>query len=208
MKTPSVSRIAARYRREQDPTPMTDMSGYIDELERMFLLPYPAIYDALGVEKSDVRVKKYVGSSSGHLIFTVPSIDTEVEVHVKPNGDHIVAGSLQGETLAPKRFPFRQQQMGMHRGTQGTIVSYIEDNYHPKSIYTYQVAEQGRTHVFSSVDELLRAYPSKGVYRGPARQDLQGQPILEGFAGPMWNGRKGDVGQIRYETFDVFHSMD
>jgi len=42
---------------------------------------------------------------------------------------------------------------------------------------------------------------------GRTRKELQGQPVLRGLVGPMYNGRKGDVVSLRYESPEINRLM-
>ena len=56
--------------------------------------------------------------------------------------------------------------------------------------------------------ELARAYRVKKYYDGGAgRKELYRQPVLEGLMGPMYDGRKGDVVTIRYETPETYRTL-
>lgn len=197
-------REAARGRRDEDPTPMTDLAGYMEGFERMMLLPYPAIYDALGLERRDVKVTSSVNGQHGHLRITTESgTDLDITVDGK-DGSHRVEGQVQGHTLQPKTFKFRPPMSGWHRGTQGDITSYVEDNF--VGTYTYRVCTTGGCEDYPDVFALTKRYKQVGTQeRGSVRKDLVGQPLLAGLIGPMWDGRKGTVGVIRYEdqaTYD------
>lgn len=69
----------------------------------------------------------------------------------------------------------------------------------------YQVVTEKGTQYYQTVQELAEAYPITGYrYNDHARSELQGQPILEGLLGPMYNGLQSGVPVIRYETQRVY----
>lgn len=197
-------REGARRRGDPEPTPTTDLKGYMEQLERMMLLPYPAIYDSLGLEKKDVRLGWEVTGNNGHMKVTTQG-GTDIDIMVSAlTGDHRVEGYVQGQKLQPKTFKFRPAILAWHRGTQGDITSYIEDNY--VGTYTYKVCTGGHGCVeYDSLADLTRAHKQTGTQAGGSvRKDLVGQPLLEGLIGPMWDGRKGQVGVVRYEDQSTY----
>jgi hypothetical protein len=76
-----------------------------------------------------------------------------------------------------------------------------------KSNMNYEVVTTRGRKVFSSLEDLLKAYDQDGVMnRSGARKELKGQPKLDGLMGPFWNGKKGGVAIIRYEDPGTFKS--
>lgn len=72
--------------------------------------------------------------------------------------------------------------------------------------FIYQVINVGSTETFHSKNELLQKYSAVGVNFNPSnRKELQGQPILDGVYGPMYNGLSEEgIPIIRYETAEVY----
>ena len=187
------------------PAASEDMDGFLDALEADLLLPYPAIYNALGVEKNDLQIRSRIApDGTGSIRFRTRG-GTDLVFEVDPDGAVMVSGKINGEKIPAKKFPFRADSPGMHRGLQGDLVSYVSDNY-PQTTFHYQVVGEGRPKVYKSEAELLRDYRQTGV-NDRGRQELVGQPKLKGLAGPMWGGRKGDVAIIRYETWDMYERL-
>jgi len=73
----------------------------------------------------------------------------------------------------------------------------------------YQVVGEGGSQtVYPSVELLTKVYHQIGVVtRTSVRSELQGQPKLQGLAGPMWGGEKGNIITIRYEAPEVYRAM-
>lgn len=69
-------------------------------------------------------------------------------------------------------------------------------------MFIYQVVGLGGVKHYESVEELTKVYKMIGIQEGSwLREELQGQPILEGLYGGMYNGVDGyDRHIIRYET--------
>lgn len=189
-----------------DISPMRNMSDYMDWFGRWMLTPHPAINDALGVEKKDLDIdNRVVGSTVdvGEYEVHGPG-DTHVLITVHPDGVHQVEGKIRGQSFPTKRFRWRSAVMGFHRGTQGDVINYIEDNS-PGTV-VYKVYGLGAPQTFETREDLVQAHRQVGInYSG--RPDLQGQPQLEGLVGPMWDGRKGDVASIRYETPEIYRHL-
>lgn len=74
--------------------------------------------------------------------------------------------------------------------------------------FDYQVVGDRGTETFDSVEDLLKKHRSRGVETNSSRRpELQGQPKLEGFLGPMYNGNRGGKTMIRYESQGVYNQM-
>lgn len=80
--------------------------------------------------------------------------------------------------------------------------------------FIYQVINVGsdgswHTETFHSKNELLQKYSAVGVNFNPSnRKELQGQPILDGVYGPMYNGLSEEgIPIIRYETAKVYKAL-
>lgn len=184
------------------PHPSKDMAQYLKYLLDRMMLPYPAINDALGVERGDVQAStRVMPDGKGALRFQVGA-DTDIVILVLTNGQHGVGGHLNGSPLPAKRFVFEKPSPGFHRGVQGKITNYIEDNF--SGGLQYKVYSTGNVEVFQTLADLTAKYTVTGQVTSPVvRKDLQGQPHLAGLAGPMWDGRKGKIGTIRYETQEI-----
>lgn len=76
------------------------------------------------------------------------------------------------------------------------------------SQFAYQVVGDRGTETYDSVEDLLKKHRSRGVENNSSRRpELQGQPKLDGFLGPMYNGAKGGKTVIRYESQGVYNQM-
>ena len=186
-----------------DLAPMTDMKAYTESLYKHFMLPYPAIDDSLGVERQDVHGTWELHGDKGFIRFKSQKAGADIKIVILPNGDHVVGGVARGVKIPAAKFKFKPEFPGQHRGTQGIISHYIEDQLPAK--VAYYVEGQ----VYDSLEALLRVYKQDGVETSMSvRKELRGQPRLKGLAGPMFDGRKGDVVQVRYETWETVNSMD
>jgi hypothetical protein len=186
-----------------DATPMTDMEAYTESLYKSFMLPYPAIDDSLGVERQDVHGTWELHGGKGFIRFKSQKAGADIKVIILPDGTHVVGGMARGVKLPAAKFKFHPSFIGLHRGTQGDISHYIEDQLPAKVVYTVL----GQT--YDSLEDLLRRYKQDGVETSMSvRKELRGQPRLKGLAGPMFDGRKGDIVKVRYETWEHMNSMD
>lgn len=72
----------------------------------------------------------------------------------------------------------------------------------------YQVVTETETKYFTK-NELLASFDVKGYNFNPAHRDeLRGEPILNGFQGPMYNGINDDGAcVIRYESPEVYRAL-
>ena len=72
----------------------------------------------------------------------------------------------------------------------------------------YQFVSQRNTYIMTK-EEVLKLNLRGFNGNKSQRIELQGEPIVEGYIGPMWNGYN-DKGQavIRYETKSYYMSMD
>lgn len=185
------------------PSPMEDLDAYLKHLVKMLLLPYPAIYSALGVEKDDVAVR-----IRGNIVSIIsPKAKTDIDIKVQSDGDHLVVGEIKGVAVS-KTFKYQEEYPGLHRGTQGEIVSFIGDVIAraPGARIIYEVHGISREpQVFHDEAALLRAYQIDGRTQnsGPIRVELRDQPKLKNMAGPVWGGRRGDVAVVRYDTWEL-----
>lgn len=51
-------------------------------------------------------------------------------------------------------------------------------------------------------------YELTGTYSNPrVRPELQGQPVLNGYMGPMYNGMENGSHVIRYESLEAFEIL-
>ena len=72
----------------------------------------------------------------------------------------------------------------------------------------YEVISRKGRQFFDSIEKFQNNYKFSDVYFNPAaRSELQGQPIIFGLYGPMYNGEQNGVSIIRYETKDVYENM-
>lgn len=187
-------------------TPMNDMGEYTENLYKSFMLPYPAIWNTLGVDQREIKGNFSVRGGKGVLTFVSPAADAKFTITVMPDGTHVLKGNARGAALNQK-FKFRAPYPGMHRGTQGDISSFIADQLPAKVVYkVYGVSS--RPMVFDNKDDLLRKFKSDGIETGThLRKELRGQPKLRGLAGPMFDGRKGDVVVVRYDTWELYDQL-
>lgn len=62
--------------------------------------------------------------------------------------------------------------------------------------------------VFDTVEELTKKYKEVGKVEGHwLKNELQGQPRLEGLVGAMYDGMLNDKHVIRYETPEVYDML-
>jgi len=195
----------AKEARRVEVSPVDDLDQYMTGLLAGFLLPYPAIWNSLGVERNDVRHSLHVTPRKGIINFTAPKAKAKIKVEVSPNGTHTVTGTAYGVKLN-QRFKFRPPMGGVHRGTQGQISSYIEEEIPSKVIY--KVYGLGAPQEFKTKEELLRKYKQEGIANSfGLKKELRGQPRLQNLAGPMWDGRNGDIVTVRYDTWDLHDQL-
>lgn len=73
--------------------------------------------------------------------------------------------------------------------------------------FRYQVAGD-TSELFESVEELCSRHDRRGTYSNPGtRRELQGQPLLVSFLGPMFGGYDKDgIPVIRYESREEYAS--
>jgi hypothetical protein len=72
----------------------------------------------------------------------------------------------------------------------------------------YQLVSSGKTRLLS-LSELQESEKITNIYTGHGRKELQGEPVIKGFAGPMYNGQDKDGNTIiRYETAKVYATYD
>lgn len=194
----------------RDPHPSTDMAGYLSHLKARMLMPYPAVYNALGRDASSITVETGLRGSEGYL--AIRAENTLVVIIVYPDGQHSVGGHIGTVRVASKMFAYEPEVPGFHRGVQGRLVNYIEDCT-PRTV-VYKVVSDlrpvaGGVEMFASVSELLAKYPSNGTTENSrsVRKDLQGQPILRGLVGPIWDGLHAGVATIRYESQQVYDHL-
>jgi hypothetical protein len=180
-----------------------EMEDYIDALTDSFLLPYPAIWNSLGVKRNEVQVRSRSRSTQGTITFKTP--EASIQVTVKPDGTHIVTGEARGAHLSEK-FRYRPAYMPMHRGTRGEILRYIEDAMPAKVVFKV-CGMSGPCETYDSVDKLTRKYRQTGTNRSRGMKVLQGLPHLKGLIGPMHEGREGDVVVVRYDTPELYDTM-
>lgn len=109
----------------RDPHPSTDMPGYLNHLKAQMLMPYPAVYNALGLEASAVTVE--TGAREGEGYLAIRATGTLVVILVYPDGRHAIGGHIGTVRVTPKMFPYEPGMPGFHRGVQGRLVNYIED---------------------------------------------------------------------------------
>lgn len=187
--------------------PSNDMTAYLADLQHRMLLPYPAINNALGVESSEVEVTSGIRNDGrGFLRFQVRKT-TDILILVSPGGAHGVGGSVNGQALPSEWFAFEEESPGFHRGVQGKIVNYVADNF--GGVIQYRVCTMTSSETFNSLEDLLAKYPAMGttVTSTRVRKELQGQPHLKNLVGPMWDGRKGQVGTVRYDTQELYNHL-
>ena len=193
------------YELQDGLSPMSDLPAYTEALLEMFLLPYPAIWNTLGVEKNEVQSRASVQGEKGVITFKSSKAKASIKIVISPNGDHIVAGTARGIRLPATKFKYRTPVSGVHRGTQGQILNWLEDLLPSKAIY--RVFGVGvRPQVFDNVEDLVRQFPQAGT-NDQGMKALRGQPRLKGLAGPMFDGRDGDLVSIRYETWELHESL-
>lgn len=184
----------------------TPMEEYLVGIQTRLMVSYPAIYNALGVERGDVSFRNSVAPNSvGRMIIKSAKAEADIEILVGPNtGHHIVSGEARGIRLKPKKFLFRAESSGMHHGTLGDIVHYISDAIASSAEVVYAVYGQGPRREYKDEAALGRAYKIVGrTSKGSQRVELQDQPRLEGLSGPVWGGRDGNTVEVRYETYEL-----
>ena len=193
------------------PNPMTDLPAYIEALKEGFLLPYPAIYNALGLESKDIKVTTRANPRAGEVAIKTDALGekTDLRVMVTPDGKHKVYGFINGQRVA-QDFKFRPDAGGIHRGTQGDITNFVEDFVAklPDSRVVYKVYGDGPTKTFETVEALTRRYKQTGIATsGRLKEVLQGQPELQNLAGPMYDGRDKGVAVVRYDTWELYDRL-
>jgi hypothetical protein len=66
----------------------------------------------------------------------------------------------------------------------------------------YQVVFLEGKSKYYTLDELLGTFEVIGFTDNPRlRKELQGTPILDGYAGAMWGGLDGETCVVRYEEY-------
>jgi hypothetical protein len=184
------------------PTPTDgDMDKFLDWAEGYFRSLHPGMDGALGLDFNDrgLKTRSRISGDKGSLEYTHPS---DMKVIVTFQGDAVtVTGEIKGQALN-KKFPWRAPYSGIHGGSFSDVLHYIEDSL-PQAKVVYVVVGDGSPQKFDSKEALTRKYRQTGTtsFGGLRRKELSGQPELEGLAGPMYNGRKGDVIELRYETW-------
>lgn len=75
--------------------------------------------------------------------------------------------------------------------------------------FVYQVVYPNMVEMIDSPEALTARYEETGLHFSPVtRAELQGQPRLARFVGPMYNGQTPDGKHvIRYETRDYYNDM-
>lgn len=190
---------------------MADMDAFLDWAEKQFGVIYPGVGGAIGIGMSDskLRVKQKIRGDEGSLIYRVQGWpDTEIVITFDPKGEVEVSGELRGAKLRQK-FRFNPGSMGISGGTFSDVYRYLEKML-PSAKVEFQVVDRNRggSKIYKSEADLLRVYDKEGIHHSPStREELQGLPKLKNMAGPMYNGRKGDVIQIRYEDWETQRQM-
>lgn len=180
--------------------PTKDLPTYIEDLAKELLIPYPSIANVLGVNRNEVRVTvASVGNAVGSIAIISKEAEADLRIFVYADGRHKVSGVARGARLE-QTFKFRPPYPGMHRGTEGDILHYIENNLPAKVIY--KVYGQGSPMEFETKADLLRVYKQTGT-NTMGKPILQGQPRLQGLIGPMYDGREGNNVALRYETPEI-----
>jgi len=180
------------------------LSEYMDSLRASFLMPYPAIWNTLGVDKSNVKTILSIQGDKGVLEFLVPGPDkTHIAVVVIPDRKiHEVYGFVMGAEIPEARFPYRAGVLGFDRGVQGDISRYIAGHI-PTARVVYEVVGVGGSETYDDLGDLLRNHRQVGLNHS-GRKELRGQPELDGLSGPMFDGRVRDTVKIRYETDQAY----
>ena len=196
---PNASIVAMKFAWGKVPLPSEDMEGYLDKLETMLMTPYPAIYNAIGVKRQELNVRSSIRGDEGALRFrTRDGDDILIEVH--PDNMFEVSGKLKGKRIPKKTFRFKRPAMGLHRGVQGDIVNYIEDNLPgvPKFVVCHH---KDGCREYADEAALGRAHRING------RKTIKGvdAPTIKDYVGPMWNGtdRKSNP-ELRYDTWELY----
>ena len=71
-------------------------------------------------------------------------------------------------------------------------------------MFIYKVVAE-KVETFNTVEDLLSKYKQVGFTEGSwLRSELQGQPMLEGLLGAMYDGMKDGKHVIRYESQKVY----
>ena len=74
--------------------------------------------------------------------------------------------------------------------------------------FIYKVVTENGVEMFDTVEELLDVYIQiNTVTRPSVREELQGQPILEGLLGAMYDGMKDGKHVIRYESQQAYNTL-
>lgn len=73
-------------------------------------------------------------------------------------------------------------------------------------MFLYQVVGLSGALYYETVEELIKSHKQVGVVEGDwLREELQGQPRLDGLYGAMYNGKSADGRHvIRYETPEAY----
>ncbi|MFQ3543594.1 hypothetical protein Q7A53_05865 [Halobacillus rhizosphaerae] len=68
--------------------------------------------------------------------------------------------------------------------------------------------EAGFKTEYYSYSELNEKFNIVGFNKNQSnRKELQGEPKIQGFLGPMYNGYENDILIIRYETQEIYNSL-
>ncbi|WP_341323451.1 hypothetical protein NSQ62_08230 [Solibacillus sp. FSL H8-0523] len=74
--------------------------------------------------------------------------------------------------------------------------------------FIYKVVTEGGINLFDSKAQLLAKYTQVDTVTRPSvRKELQGQPILEGLLGAMYDGMQNGKHVIRYESQKVYDML-
>lgn len=175
-----------------------DMDRFLDYAERYFETLHPGMGGALGIEwkdRSSIKVRSRISGNKGSLEYKVPGMT----VIVTFDGDDVkVTGDLKGNALG-KTFRWRDPSSGVHGGSFSEVMHYVEESL-PTAKIVYRIDGT----LLTSKDALLRNHRQTGTtdFGRLRRVELTGQPILDGYAGPMYNGRRGDTIELLYETWE------
>ena len=73
--------------------------------------------------------------------------------------------------------------------------------------YVYQLVSRTEGTKYLTSEELSATFLVEDFQFGSKHPDLNGQPKLKGYLGPMYNGTKDDKTVIRYETQEVYNAL-
>lgn len=184
--------------------PRQNMDAYLRSLQEDLAVSYPGVHHALGMAAREVEIRTRKVGSHGMVIIHAPG-GTNFDIVVSPDGAHMVHGKIKDKGIE-RTFQYRPVAPGLHRGTLSDIIHFIEDLVAAGSRLVYKVYGLGPLQEFASEEDLLRVHQATGRTsdEGPLRRELRNQPYLRNLVGPMWDGRKGDVGVVRYETQELY----